>query len=345
MNNNNPHGGSIPTFLWSALGGGTATDATAGNSAAAAAAANGAGAAAGGSGGSAGFFSRRRRVPHIQEVRVPPPDSAVVLSTEGSCALSPVSAAGDAAYAEWWSPNGSWEDGLAGAAGGGGSRSSSASGLAALGEVLRSDSGEVGNLAAAAASEQQQRLLRRPGSRGRLGSSSESGMAAAAGVTSPTGAQSEAALKIEQELAAAMTALVGNTLTLRRSGSGSGDRASSGSGSSSVQLGGQQQGLHRSSSAGWEAAVARARSARSPRRDDLWLGLGVMGSVYHPGGSVLHRRSRSPDASGAASQLPGGGGSGRGSRPGHRPKRSSSLNDLPELQALLQAGDMHRRGV
>jgi hypothetical protein len=253
--------------------------------------------------------------------------------------LSPVSAAGDAAYAEWWSPNGSWEDGLAGAAGGGGSRSSSTSGIAGMGEVVRSDSEEAGGLAAGAASEQQQQLLRRVGSRGRLGSSSNSGAtAAAAGVTSPTGAQSEAALKIEQELAATMAAPAANTLTSRRSGSGSGGRTSSSSGSSGGQPGGQHQGLHSSSSAGWEAAVARARSATSPRHNDVGLGLGVMGSHHHPGVSLLHRRSRSPDASGAASQLPVGGASGRGSRPGHRPKRSSSLNDLPELQALLLAG-------
>jgi hypothetical protein len=256
-----------------------------------------------------------------------------------------VSAAGDAAYAEWWSPNGSWEDGLAGAAGGGASRSSSASGLAGLGEVVRSDSGEAGSLAAAAAaaSEQQQRLLRRPGSRNEGGAATAA--AAAAGVTSPTGAQSEAALKIEQELAAAMTAPAASMLTSRRSGSGSGDRSSSGSGSSSGHLRGQQQGLHRSSSAGWEAAVARARSASSPRHSDVGLGLGVMGSHHHSGRSLLHRRSRSPDASGVVSQLSGAAVGGGGSRPGHRHKRSSSLNDLPELQALLHAGGMHRSGV
>jgi hypothetical protein len=270
-------------------------------------------------------------------VRVPPPDSAAVLSTEGSCALSPVSVADDAAYAEWWSPNGSWADGLAGA--GGGSRSSSASGLAGLGsgEVLRSESDE-------------QLLLRRAGSRGQMGGSSEGGAA----VTSPTGAQSEAALKIEQELAAAMAAPVASSLlTSRRSGNGTGSSSgggrSSSSGSSSGPTGQQQQqqkGLQRSSSAGWEAAVARARNARSPRHTEatsVVLGLGVMGSHYHPAGAGLHRRSRSPDAT-SATQLPGtvvaGAGGLRTSRPGHRHKRSSSLNDLPELQALFDAGDL-----
>jgi hypothetical protein len=327
--------GSIPTFLWSALGGSTAADTAA--SPAAGSGASAAAAAPAAAGSSGGFFSRRRRVPHIREVRVPPPDSTAVLSTEGSCALSPVSVADDAAYAEWWSPNGSWEDGLA--AVGGGSSSSSASGLAGL---MRSDSGEAHGLTAAAASEQQLQL-RRAGSRGRIGSSND-GVSGGSAVTSPTGAQSEAALKIEQELAAAMTAPIGSLLTSRRSGSGTGSSSGGGRSSSSSGTPGQ---LHRSSSAGWEAAVARARSARSPRHADsaVGLGLGVMGSYHHAAGagSTLHRRSRSPDASVTAVQLPGAVGAGVGggrSRPGHRHKRSSSLNDLPELQALFEAGDL-----
>lgn len=206
-----------------------------------------------------------------------------------------------------------------------------------------SDSGDARGPIVAAASDQQQLQLRRAGSRGRVGSSSD-GMSGAAAAASPTGAQSEAALKIEQELAAAMTAPPAGMLTVRRSGSGTGSssgggRSSSGSGGSGAASGQHQAEMPRSSSAGWEAAVARARSARSPRHTDVGLGLGVLGSFHRAAGAgaALHRRSRSPDASSAV-QLPGAGVGGRSSRPGHRHKRSSSLNDLPELQALFEAG-------
>jgi hypothetical protein len=137
---------------------------------------------------------------------------------------------------------------------------------------------------------------------------------------------------------------------------GSNQRDSPGAGTA-VQQQQQQQQLHRSSSAGWDAAVARARRSHraGPVPGFAW---GVAGTHYpRATAGSLGRRSRSPEpdnlSPGPGATVPGAlAGSGvegaaLGSsgclRPNrHRHKRSSSLNDLPELAALLDAGDVQQ---
>jgi len=138
--NNSSSSSSIPTFLWTALG---AAGASNHSSSAQSAAAEGADEVSQTSRDApGGFFTRRRQpanVPQIAEVRVPPPNSAAVLSPEASCALSPVSTAGDAAYAEWWDPNGSWQDLAAGRSGSGTSRGSAGAGAEAADHCQTTD--------------------------------------------------------------------------------------------------------------------------------------------------------------------------------------------------------------
>eukprot|EP00879_Flechtneria_rotunda_P005449 GHRR01005742.1.p1 GENE.GHRR01005742.1~~GHRR01005742.1.p1 ORF type:complete len:1212 (+),score=577.85 GHRR01005742.1:442-4077(+) len=260
---------SIPAFLWNALG------ATGG---AAAAAANDSNIAASG-------LLCRRRLANIREVRVPPPNSAAVLSPEPSCTLSPVSAADDAAYAQWWSPHGSSQDLGDPAAVAAAIEEPSSS------EMQNNGGADLGNI------QLQCQGVSQAHTAGKIGSS-------------------EAAFRLEQELFAAMNGPLQPVLGL-----GSIMNSSSG-GVSGSSGGGASRTLHRSSSsAGWEAAVAAAR-ARKPTTAAGFPG------VYATG--QLHRRSRSPEAQLSSSAA----GHDSERRVRHMHKRSSSLNDLPELLQL-----------
>lgn len=291
---------ALPTFLWGPDGGGSmssgppaaAPTGTAGSAGAAAATAAAAAAAA--TAATGGFF-RRRRIPQIKEVCVPPPGSGAVLSREPSSTLSPVSTEGDTAYAEWWSPNNSAQDLTAAAVDGGtGSSGSGAGRLFGSSNSLRSSGGSSGPLGDGGGTPRSPAFVRSASRRSHAGSEAS------------TGATSKAALQLEQDLQAAMSAplLVEQLSARRSSGSGGGGSA-----------------IRRSGSAGWDAAVARAKSsvAAGPT-----VGLGP-----------LSRRSRSPEAAGTAG---GGSGVSGARRPRHMHKRSSSLNDLPELEALWMDG-------
>lgn len=290
---------ALPTFMWGPDGGGTTSSAppaaapagTAGSAGAAAATAAAAAAAAAATAATGGFF-RRRRIPQIKEVRVPPPGSGAVLSREPSSTLSPVSTEGDTAYAEWWSPNNSAQDlpaAVDGGGGGAGRRFGSSN-------SLRSSAGSSGPLGDGG-TPRSPAFIRSASRRSHAGSEAS------------TGATSEAALQLEQDLQAAMCApLLVEQLSARRSGSGGG-------------------GIRRSGSAGWDAAVARAKSSAAAGPT---VGLGA-----------LSRRSRSPEAAGSAR---GGSGVGGARRSRHMHKRSSSLNDLPELEALWMDGGASDKG-
>lgn len=345
---------AIPTFLWSALGTSSSS-----NEAAADAAVAGS--------GSSILKRGQRRLANILEVRVPPPDSASVLSPENSCALSPVSTPGDAAYAEWWSPNSSWQDMQTAATGPassqGGSQVGSTGEDALVADNMQRSDAEAyyppGGSRSSSSGSLGSRSVQAAAAAASAGSS-DVGRSAAQGTdrdgamrVSGSGVGSEAAKKLEQELTAAMAAPLQVLLERsRRTGSSGGGAASR---SGDLVSGSKSAELLRSSSSGWEAAVANAR-ARS--RDRVGTAVGV--PCQQPMYSVsLHRRSRSPDAhwpaagSGYARPSSGdvggheleranmrsqAGAGGEVRRARHMHKRSSSLNDLPELAALLESG-------
>jgi hypothetical protein len=339
---------SIPTFMWGAAPGGQATSTTAaatGSSGAAAPAAAPAAPAAAPAAPAAaaaavgGFFSRRRVAP-IKELRVPAPGAGGGgLSREPSSTLSPMSADGDAAYAEWWSPNNNLQDLTAAAAGESSSSSAgqaqarrlgSSSSLRSVGSTRSaaglSGRGEVGcgtpKSAAAALAAAAEAVA---GDGGMLRSASRQSRAES---EVSTGATSEAALQLEHDLQAAMAApmLVGQ-FSRRSSSGGSGGRVS---------------GLRRNHSAGWDAAfaAARARAGSTSGAGGVGGGVGASTGMISPSGVGtgvvgLSRRSRSPDGGGDRG---GRLGSSRGRQSRHMHKRSSSLNDLPELEVLWKEG-------
>jgi len=334
---------SIPTFFWGTAG----SDLAPAPSAAAAAAAVGSdsSAAAAASTAATGGFFRRRRVVQIKEVRVPAAGSGPVLSREPSSTLSPMSTEGDAAYAEWWSPNNSSQDlstaaaAAVAAAAAGENSSSSGGGSGGGGASARrlGSSSSLRSLGSSKASAQGLDALLGEGSSGTprspaaaaaaglLRSSSRHSRASDSEVS--TGVTSEAALKLEQNLQAAMRApLLAQQLSTRSSSGGGG----SGPGAATAAL-------RRQHSAGWDAAVAAAR-ARSSGPSLTGAGAGLHAGAL----AALSRRSKSPEPQsgrhGGLSEGGVGSSSGVGRRPRHMHKRSSSLNDLPELEALWMDG-------
>jgi hypothetical protein len=210
----------VPTFLW---GGGSSSNSS---QAATTTAGPGPESTAASSGG--GFFQRRGQQQRVAPLATKPAGAG--LAREPSAQLSPVSTADEAAYAEWWQDSGQEQpagvvaDGPGSNAGSGSMSSSLPSQPLGTGA-----SGELAVVSPSAAAD------------GRHRSSSEEG-----GSTSPSGATSAAALKIEADLTAAMLSPTAS----RRSVDGAGAqslRSSSGGGGSG----------------GWDAAVARARSVEA----------------------------------------------------------------------------------
>jgi hypothetical protein len=165
---------------------------------------------------------------HVAPVRVPPAGGGGVLSREPSATLSPMSTADESAFAvDWLSPG--------------------ATGASTAGKG-DSGSGSRGGSGAGA----------RSGGNGSSCGGRQSGVSSAEPPTAPETAPhrfSEAALRLEQELAAAMC-----PSSAAQTSSSSGGGSSSCRASSSGGVG----PLPRSSSAGWQAAVARARSPVPP---------------------------------------------------------------------------------